>query len=114
MINEVWIKVHSALELKGHLRNDELQRCLQELQSSPQSDDPEYFNLLGHIYYSMQPQQLLQAQESFKKALEIDPSYAHARLYLGHCYYDSKQYQVAEETFLLVNKKDLPGFLQMK
>ena len=116
MLESIWSKVNDALELERGLRTAALQECLRELENCvlPPESTSDYLHLLGYMHYFMYPQQLLEAEELFQQALAIDPSNAYARLYLGHCYYDGGEYKKAEETFLLVNKEDLPDFLRMK
>jgi tetratricopeptide (TPR) repeat protein len=118
MLERFWQKVDLALELldiDDDLMTHRLQDCLHELQAVPVTRrDSDYFHLCGYICYSKRPQQLHEAERYFKAALELDPFNAYARLYLGHCYYDSGAYQLAMECFLLVEKGDLPEFLQMK
>src|SRR5262249_16236369 len=62
----------------------------------------------------MRPQRLDEAEAFLRKSLELNPSNTYSRLYLGHSYYDRGAYKIAKDHFLLVEKADLPEFLQMK
>ena len=92
-----------------------LEDCLSELAAQNNLvKDSDYHHLKGYIYYRMRPQKLSAAKEEFETALELDPSNYHSRLYLGHSFYDSGEYEEAKKQFLKIPENGLPDWLMMK
>lgn len=64
--------------------------------------------LAGSVMYEsfcIDEQYGAKAEEYFLKAHRLDPDYQFARLYLGHYYYDTGQYQKALEYFTSVDEQ---------
>jgi TolB-like protein len=60
--------------------------------SSARTVDPEAYKLYlkgKHAFYSLKPEGLKKAPEYFQKAIELDPQFALAYLYLGGTYYQA-------------------------
>ncbi|HEX8248158.1 MAG TPA: GNAT family N-acetyltransferase, partial [Pyrinomonadaceae bacterium] len=66
------------------------------------------------IHYLNEPSETAQAKDFFQKALDINPLHNHARLYLGHCLYDTGFYKEAEYHFSLIDKDEFEDWIKMK
>lgn len=69
--------------------------------------DEKDFYLWGLAHYSISSEPTENAMFKFKKALQINPDYYPARLYLAHCYHDKKQWYDAIEEYLKVDQEQL-------
>lgn len=68
------------------------------------SSDAQLWYTLGLNEYDNHKGEIEQALVWFTKAIELDSNYYMARMYLGHCYFDKKQWEKALEEFQKVDK----------
>lgn len=118
-IKKIWKRYDKLIGFSKDKEQTETQKLIAELDSfSEDEKDDEYFYLKGLIHYMKEPSDAEVAQECFQKSLEINKNDGHARLYLGHCFYDRGFYSDAEYHFSLVNKDEfnnnVKDFIQMK
>jgi len=114
-IKKIWARYDNLTLLTADLQKSGAQECLAELESLPDDEkDDEYFYFKGFIHYMNEPSEIIQAQEFFRKTLEINPIHNHARLYLGHCLYDTGFYKEAEYHFSLIDKDEFEDWIKMK
>ena len=114
-LEKIWAKYDETIILPDELQNDALRKYLAELENF--SEDKRNANLYyskGFFQYMLTPSEVSDAQISFQKALEIYPAHDGARLYLGHCLYDTGFYKDAEYHFSIVDKEEFNEFFQMK
>jgi ribosomal protein S18 acetylase RimI-like enzyme len=114
-IKKIWAKYDNLVLLTEALQKSGIQEYLAELENLPEDEkDEEYFYFKGLIHYMKHPSEMNQAQEFFQKALEINPVHNHARLYMGHCLYDTGFYKNAEYHFSLIDKEEFEDWIKMK
>jgi tetratricopeptide (TPR) repeat protein len=115
VLEPILIDLDKIILLPSQQQEGGLKECLNKLHALPMSTrNSDYYYLEGYAYYLLHPSSLPEAEFCFKKALELDGLNNYARLYLGHCLYDRKDYQLAVDQFLKVDKNYLPDFLKMK
>lgn len=86
-------------------------RALEEaLQVNPSSDDTMY--LLGLSYYFDEECDTSEARQWFRRALDVNPTMARARLYLAHSLQDEAKWGDALSEYERVNREDLSSELQ--
>ena len=69
-------------------------------------DENDFF-LWGLSHYSIPSEPTLNASIKFEKSLQLNPDYLPARLYLGHCHNDKKEWYEALEEYLKVDQEEL-------
>lgn len=69
--------------------------------------DEKDFYLWGLAHYSIVSEPTENSMIKFKKATQLNPEYYPARLYLGHCYHDKKEWYDAIEEYLKVDQEQL-------
>jgi GNAT superfamily N-acetyltransferase len=118
IFSELWTKYETAVLLEGDEQKIAFQQILADLENvSDGQQNDEFFYLKGFILYMKEPSDVSQAKTYFQKSLEINPVESYARLYLGHCLYDSGDYKEAEYQFSIVDNDgfnaDVREFFQM-
>ncbi|MEP6900887.1 MAG: GNAT family N-acetyltransferase [Actinomycetota bacterium] len=114
-IKKIWTKYDNLALLPEDLQKVRMQECVAELKNLPEVEkDDEYFYFRGFIHYMSNPSEIAQAQDYLQKALNINPIHNHARMYLGHCLYDTGFYKEAEYHFSLIDKDDFNDWIKMK
>jgi tetratricopeptide (TPR) repeat protein len=69
--------------------------------------DEEDFYLWGLAHYSISSEPTENSMFKFQKALQLNPDYYLARLYLAHCYHDKEEWYDAIEEYLKVDQETL-------